>query len=105
MMQLFAAIGCAHVPAAQTSFVQERLSLVQTEPSDLFVVAHPPAPSQVADAWQSLGAHVYAVPPHAPFVQRSVVVHALPSLHATPFGAGAIEHAPLVESHVPATWH
>lgn len=72
------------MPAVQTSFVHATLSLVHAEPSDLFVVAQPPVPSHVADAWQSLAAQVYAVPPHVPAVHTSRFVHALPSVHAVP---------------------
>jgi hypothetical protein len=32
-------------------------------------------------------------------------VQALPSLHAVPFAATGLEHAPLDGSHVPAAWH
>ena len=87
MKQLFAASGCVQVPVVHTSFVHATLSLVHADPSDLFVVVQPPVPSHVADAWQSLAAQVYAVPPHCPAVHTSLFVHALPSLHAVPFVA------------------
>jgi hypothetical protein len=32
-------------------------------------------------------------------------VHALPSLHAVPFAAAGLEHAPVDGLHVPAVWH
>ena len=38
-----------------------------------------------------------------PAWQVSLVVQALPSLHAVPFAAVGFEHTPLVGSHVPAT--
>ena len=44
-------------------------------------------------------------PVHTPVWHVSVCVHALPSLHAVPFGAAGFEQAPVPELHVPATWH
>jgi hypothetical protein len=41
----------------------------------------------------------------APLSHASLCVHALPSLQVAPFAASGFEHAPLVGSHVPATWH
>jgi hypothetical protein len=35
----------------------------------------------------------------------SVCVQAFPSLQIVPFGAGGLEHAPVVVLHVPAVWH
>ena len=50
--------------------------------------------------------HVTEVPPvQVPFWQVSVWVQLLPSLHEVPFAAVGFEHAPVVESHVPAEWH
>jgi hypothetical protein len=48
---------------------------------------------------------VTAVPAHAPLVQASLVVHALPSLQAVPLAALGFEHAPVLGLQVPATWH
>jgi hypothetical protein len=49
--------------------------------------------------------HVTAVPPHAPFVQWSLVVQALPSLHWVPsLALLEYEHAPELGSHVPGDW-
>jgi hypothetical protein len=42
---------------------------------------------------------------HVPAWQLSLCVQALPSLQLVPFGAAGLEHAPVVESHAPATWH
>src|SRR5262249_2806186 len=54
----------------------------------------------------SLAVHVTGLEPvHAPFWQESLCVQALPSLHAVPFDAVGLEHAPVVGLHVPATWH
>jgi len=65
-----------------------------------------------------LGAHVPAVwhwssavqvtgldPRQVPLSHASLCVHAFPSLQVAPFAASGFEHAPLVGSHVPATWH
>jgi hypothetical protein len=46
-----------------------------------------------------------ALPVQTPAWQASFLVQALPSLHATPLGAGGFEHAPVSGMHVPATWH
>jgi hypothetical protein len=49
---------------------------------------------------------VTALPPaQVPPWQVSVCVQELPSLHAVPFAAMGLEHAPLVGSHVPGAWH
>src|SRR2546428_7569019 len=45
------------------------------------------------------------MPMHVPLVQVSVMVHALPSLHAVPLALAGFEHAPVVGSQVPASWH
>jgi hypothetical protein len=52
-----------------------------------------------------LAVHVTAVPPQAPPVHVSFVVHAFPSLHAVPSGAVEVEHVPVVGLQVAATWH
>jgi hypothetical protein len=44
-------------------------------------------------------------PVHVPLWHESVCVHALSSLQVVPFAASGLEQAPLVGSHVPATWH
>jgi hypothetical protein len=46
-----------------------------------------------------------AVPPQTPAVHASLLVQALLSLHAVPFGAFGLEQAPLAGSQVPAVWH
>ena len=56
----------------------------------------------------SLAVHVTpaqrSVPAQTPFVQTSVVVLGLPSLHVVPFGAFGFEQMPVTVLHVPATW-
>ena len=44
-------------------------------------------------------------PEHTPAWQVSNWVQALPSLQAVPLGATGLEHTPVEELHVPATWH
>jgi hypothetical protein len=44
-------------------------------------------------------------PTHAPLSHVSVFVQELPSLHAEPLAFAGFEHAPVAESHAPATWH
>jgi hypothetical protein len=44
-------------------------------------------------------------PAHVPATHMSLCVHALLSLHAVPSGSVGLEQAPVVGSHVPATWH
>ena len=43
--------------------------------------------------------------PQVPLWQVSPDVQALLSLHVLPFALFGFEHAPVVVSHVPATWH
>ncbi len=45
------------------------------------------------------------LPVQTPAWHVSVWVQALPSLQPVPFGAVGLEHIPVAESHVPATWH
>jgi hypothetical protein len=54
-----------------------------------------------SDAVQITG----ALPTHIPTWHVSVCVHALPSSHGVPFGAGGLMHWPVCGSHTPAMWH
>jgi hypothetical protein len=65
------------------------------------VLQTPALRQKLAGAPQTTG----SAPPHAPFVQLSVRVQALPSLHPAPFGLAGSEHRPLDGSHTPALWH
>ena len=47
-----------------------------------------PSPLQASVVHASLSSQLYVVPPHAPAVQTSLLVHKLPSLHAVPVAAG-----------------
>ncbi len=60
-----------------------------------------PATWHWSDAVQATGFE----PVQAPFWQVSVCVQALPSLQDVPLVAMGFEQAPVVGSHVPATWH
>ena len=97
-----------HVPLWQLSVTVQALPSLQLVP--LAAVGFEQTPV--------LGLHVPAVwhwssavqvtgldPVHVPLSHASLCVHALPSLQVAPFAASGFEHAPLVGSHVPATWH
>ena len=101
-------ISAVHVPAEQTSPVEQALPSLHVVPSGATTSeqmpvagAQTPARWQVPEAVQTL-----AVPPvQEPPWQDSPVVHALVSLHDVPLVAAGLEHAPVVESQTPATWH
>ena len=65
------------------------------------VASHVPASWHWSEAVQVL----LLLPVHTPAWQVSVWVQALPSLHVTPLLLAGFEHAPVVVSHVPASWH
>ena len=67
----------------------------------------PVAGLHVPAVWHwSLAVHVTVLlPEHTPLWQLSASVHAFPSLHAVPFVATGLEHAPVPGSHVPTVWH
>jgi hypothetical protein len=71
------------------------------------LVHAPVAALHVPTTWHaSLAVHVTGLAPaQVPAWHVSVCVHALPSLHVVPLADVGLEHAPLVGSHVPATWH
>jgi hypothetical protein len=79
MKQLPAAIGCVHTPALQIAFSHATPLLVHVAPFGFSVIVQPPLPLHEELDWQSVGVHVYAVPPHAPLVHWSIDVQALPS--------------------------
>jgi hypothetical protein len=66
----------------------------------------PVAGAHVPGAWHwSLAVQTTGLDPvHVPFSHASVCVHAFPSLQLVPFVAVGFEQAPVLESHVPATW-
>ena len=61
----------------------------------------------VPTSWHwSLAVHSTGFAPvQAPVWQVSDCVHALPSLHAAPFGFEGFEQTPVDELQVPALWH
>jgi hypothetical protein len=99
--------GAAHVPLVQTC-PGEASALPQLVPSGALGFEHVPVDGlQLPAAWHvSSAVHVTGlVPVHVPFWHESLCVHPLPSLHVAPFAAVGLEHAPVVESHVPGRWH
>jgi hypothetical protein len=65
------------------------------------VASHVPAVWHASEAVQTTG-----LPPvHAPPMQMSVSVQALPSLQAVPSLTAGSEHAPVDGSQVPVAWH
>jgi len=97
-----------HAPAKQASNRVHALPSSHELPSgDTGLEQAPVVGSQVPGRWQvSLGMQTTQLEPkQTPAWQVSSAVHALPSLHGVPLGAGGLEQAPVVGSHVPATWH
>src|SRR5438132_918294 len=94
-----------HTPPVHTSVLVHALPSLQAVPLALLAKLHVPSPLQVPAWWHWSGAaQVYAVPPHTPAVHTSVLVQALPSLHALPSALVAKLHVPS-PLHVPAWWH
>ncbi len=58
MKQSPGAMGCVQDPLSQIASSHETPLLVHEEPSVFGVVLHPPVPSHVELAWQSVGVHV-----------------------------------------------
>ncbi len=97
-----------HTPTWQVSVCVHALPSSHAVPSATsgseqapVVGSHVPAAWHWSDATQSTGLD----PVHTPASQVSVRVHALPSLHAVPFGTSGFEQTPLAGSQVPTTWH
>jgi len=98
-----------HAPARHVSEPAKAHSLpsLHVVPSGAVGFEHWPLVGSHAPAvWQVAGAaHVTGFEPtHAPAVQASVCVQALPSLHVVPSAAVGLEQVPEVGSHAPATW-
>jgi hypothetical protein len=87
------------------SAVQGLPSSGQPTPLPLFTMVQPPSPSHVELCWQFDGVHTYVVPLHAPAVHTSLIVQALPSLHAEPSGLAGLEQVPFAGLHAPTVWH
>ena len=97
-----------HVPFWQLSLCVHAFPSLQLVPFEATGFEQAPlVGSHAPGRWQaSLAAQVTGfVPVHVPFWQLSLCVHALPSLQLVPFEATGFEHTPVVELHVPATWH
>jgi hypothetical protein len=98
----------AHAPAWHVSVFVHALPSLQAVPSGAAGFEQAPVEGlHVPATWQaSLAVHVTGFEPaHTPAWHVSVCVHALPSLHAVPFGAAGFEQVPVEGLHVPATWH
>lgn len=100
-------LGVHGVCATQAPDVQTS-ALPQLVPSVAAGFEHAPLDGlQTPATWQvSRAAQVTGLlPVHAPPWHASLRVQALPSLQVVPSAAAGFEQAPLVGSHVPATWH
>lgn len=95
-------------PATQTSASVQRLPSLHAVPSGFAGFEHAPVKGlHVPATWHgSLAVQVTGLPPkQVPASQKSPCVHALPSLHGVPFGAGGFEQSPVTGLQIPATWH
>jgi len=95
-------------PLSQASLCVQASPSLQAVPLGAAGLEHSPVDgSQVPATWhwseavQTTGFE----PTHIPLWQVSVCVQELPSLQAVPLGAAGLEHSPVEESQVPATWH
>jgi len=102
-------LGLPQVPFWQVSPDVQALLSLHVLPFALFGFEHTPVDgSQVPATWHWSSAVQVTVEvglPQVPFWQVSPDVQALLSLHVLPFALFGFEHAPVVVSHVPATWH
>ena len=97
-----------HVPVVHADSSVHASPLLQGVPSTAAGLEQVPVAGEHAPGkWQaSLATHVTGLlPTHAPLWQASTCVHALPSVHAVPFGAAGLEQTPVPMLHTPATWH
>jgi hypothetical protein len=104
----FTGLAPVQVPAWHVSVRVQALPSLHVVPFATVGFEHVPVVGlHVPGPWHwSLAVHVTGfVPAQVPAWQVSVRVQALPSLHVVPFAAGGFEHAPVVGSHAPATWH
>jgi hypothetical protein len=96
------------IPAWQASFLVQALPSLHAAPLGAGGFEQAPVSGlHVPATWHwSLGVHTTGFDPvQAPPSQSSILVQALPSLHAVPLGARGFEHAPVSGSHVPVKWH
>ena len=97
-----------HVPLWHESVCVHAFPSLQVVPFAAFGFEQVPVLGlQVPATWHwSAAVHVTGFEPvQVPLWQESVCVQALPSLQLVPFAAVGLEHAPVLGSHVPATWH
>jgi hypothetical protein len=95
-------------PDWHASVCVHALPSLQAVPFDAAGFEHVPvAESQVPAVWHwSLAVQVTGLPPtHEPLWHVSLSVHAFPSLQPVPFVTAGLEHAPVIESQIPAAWH
>ena len=96
------------VPPWQVSLVVQALASSQALPAALSGFEQTPVvESHVPTSWHwSLGVQMTGLPPvQVPLWQVSLVVQALASSQALPAALSGFEQTPVVESHVPASWH
>ena len=101
-------VGPMHLPPRQESFCVHGLPSLHVVPLALAGLEHwPDVVSQEPTLWHwSDAVQVTGLAPvHVPDWQASVWVQALPSLHDVPFALAGLEHWPVAESQVPASWH
>jgi hypothetical protein len=99
----FGAEPPTQLPPAQVSFVVHALPSLQG--FELLVCVQPLLGLHPSVVQTLLSSQFGAGPPtQLPPEHVSPVVHALPSLHAVPFGALGLEHRPVSGSQTPATW-
>jgi hypothetical protein len=97
-----------HAPNSHTSACVHAFPSLQVVPSGAFGLEQTPVDgSHIPAAWHWSAAEQVtgSAPAHTPLTHASTVVHALPSLQATPSGRTGFEHVPVVGLHVPAAWH
>jgi hypothetical protein len=95
-------------PDWHVSVVVQALPSSQEDPLLLAGFEHAPVDgSHVPAAWHWSEARQATglLPLQTPAWQVSVCVQAFPSLQGVPLLFAGLEHAPVEESHVPATWH
>src|SRR5437870_5797422 len=101
-------VAAVQVPVWEVSVWVQALPSLQAVPLLAFGLEHwPVAVLQVPATWHwSEAVHTPGLAPvQVPLWQVSVWVQALPSLHAVPLLAFGLEHWPVAELQVPATWH
>jgi len=88
------------------SVIVHALPSLQTAPSGLAGLEQTPVDGLQTPAawhWSDAAQTTGLAPVHVPAWQVSLVVQALPSLHALPFGFAGFEHAPVDGLQTPAS--